>query len=333
MNNMEWSMQSGENILIENEKKVSIIMPVFNSEKYVSEAIESVCHQSYKNWELLIVNDGSVDLSAKIIEKYAKKDSRITVFHKRNEGVSNARNFALGKISGEYVTFIDSDDVYHTDRIKKMVQVFEKHGNCDVVFSRHNEFTGKLIKIEQIGLGKTTIYDEDIVLKVISDSRNHFIWNTMLRSSIAKKGQFASIRFAEDFCYIRDCAWCCREIAVLDEVLYYYRRDNKNAMTSHFFTEKYITDYMKLVENCYSFCKNHELEDTFYKRMVAHEYAQNSMRIRKSTSYLKFVNCMNDKSFREGINYADASQCTLFERILFYLIKHKVYLPFAFWIW
>lgn len=326
-------MQSGENILIENEKKVSIIMPVYNSEKYVSEAIESVCYQSYKNWELLIVNDGSVDLSSEIIEKYAKKDSRITVFHKRNEGVSNARNFALGKISGEYVTFIDSDDVYHADRLKKMVQVFEKNGDCDVVFSRHNEFTGQLIINKQIGLGKTTIYDEDIVLKVISDSRNHFIWNTMLRSSIAKKAQFASIRFAEDFCYIRDCAWHCREMAVLDEVLYFYRRDNENAMTSHFFTEKYITDYMKLVENCYSFCRNHKLEDTFFKRMVAHEYAQNSMRIRKSTSYLKFVNYMNDKSFREGIKYADASQCTLFEKILFYLIKYKVYFPFAFWIW
>ena len=319
--------------MIENEKKVSIIMPVYNSEKYVSEAIESVCYQSYKNWELLIVNDGSVDLSSEIIEKYAKKDSRITVFHKRNEGVSNARNFALGKISGEYVTFIDSDDVYHADRLKKMVQVFEKNGDCDVVFSRHNEFTGQLIINKQIGLGKTTIYDEDIVLKVISDSRNHFIWNTMLRSSIAKKAQFASIRFAEDFCYIRDCAWHCREMAVLDEVLYFYRRDNENAMTSHFFTEKYITDYMKLVENCYSFCRNHKLEDTFFKRMVAHEYAQNSMRIRKSTSYLKFVNYMNDKSFREGIKYADASQCTLFEKILFYLIKYKVYFPFAFWIW
>lgn len=326
-------MHSGENILIENEKKVSIIMPVYNSEKYVSEAIESVCCQSYKNWELLIVNDGSADLSAEIIEKYAKKDSRITVFHKRNEGVSNARNFALGKISGEYVTFIDSDDVYHTDRLKKMVQVFEKHGNCDIVFSRHNEFTGKLTRIEQIGLGKTTIYDENVVLKVISDSQNHFICNIMLKSSIAKKEQFASIRFAEDFCYIRDCAWCCRKMAVLDEVLYYYRRDNENAMTSHFFTEKYIKDFMKLVENCYSFCRNHELEDTFYKRMVAHEYAQNSMRIRKSTSYLKFVNCMNDKSFREGIKYADASQCTLFEKILFLMVKHRIYFPFAFWIW
>ena len=65
-----------------NKRKISIIMPVYNSEKYVSEAIESVCNQSYKNWELLIVNDESVDLSAEIIENYAKKDTRITVFHK-----------------------------------------------------------------------------------------------------------------------------------------------------------------------------------------------------------------------------------------------------------
>ena len=214
-----------------------------------------------------------------------------------------------------------------------MVEVFEKYENCDIVLSRHKEFTGRLKKNDLIGSEKTIIYDKDIVLKVISDSQNHFICNIMLKLEIAKKEKFASIRFAEDFCYIRDCAWCCRKMAVLDEILYYYRRDNENAMTSHFFTEKYIPDYMKLVENCYFFCKCHELEDLFYKKMVAHEYAQNSMRIRKSTSYFKFVNCMNDKSFREGMKYADASQCTLFEKILFYLIKYKVYFPFAFWIW
>ena len=122
-------------------------------------------------------------------------------------------------------------------------------------------------------------------------------------------------------------------MAVLDKVLYFYRRDNENAMTNHFFSEKYVPDYMKLVENVYDFCKSHKLEDNFYKKMVAHEYAQNSMRIRKSTSYLKFIACMNDKEFREGIKFAEASQCTLFEKILFYLIKYKVYFPFAFWIW
>ena len=74
----------------------------------------------------------------------------------------------------------------------------------------------------------------------------------MIKSEIAKKERFAPIRFAEDFCYIRDCAFYCKKVAVMDEVLYFYRRDNENAMTSHFFSEKYILDYMKLVSAKYS---------------------------------------------------------------------------------
>lgn len=312
---------------------ISIIMPVYNSEKYVSEAIESVCNQSYKNWELLIVNDGSTDYTSKIIDDFAKKDSRIKVFHRKNEGVSMARNFALNKVCGEYITFIDSDDMYHADRLKRMLQVFEQHENCEIVFSRHKEFRGKLNTYEANDSRKIVISDDDILVKVISDSKNHFVWNAMLKSEIAKKEKFAPIRFAEDFCYIRDCACHCRQMAVLDEVLYFYRRDNENAMTSHFFSEKYISDYMKLVENVYDFCCDHSLTDDFFKKMVAHEYAQNSMRIRKSTSYSKFVTCMNDKKFREGIKFADASQCTFLEKILFRMIKYKIYFPFAFWNW
>ena len=308
-------------------------MPVYNSEKYISEAIESVCNQSYKNWELLIVNDGSTDYTSKIIDDFAKKDSRIKVFHRKNEGVSMARNFALNKVCGEYITFIDSDDMYHADRLKRMLQVFEQHENCEIVFSRHKEFRGKLNTYEANDSRKIVISDDDILVKVISDSKNHFVWNAMLKSEIAKKEKFAPIRFAEDFCYIRDCACHCRQMAVLDEVLYFYRRDNENAMTSHFFSEKYISDYMKLVENVYDFCCDHSLTDDFFKKMVAHEYAQNSMRIRKSTSYSKFVTCMNDKKFREGVKFADASQCTFLEKILFRMIKYKIYFPFAFWIW
>lgn len=312
---------------------VSIIMPVYNSEKYISEAIESVCSQSHKNWELLIVNDGSTDHTPEIIDHFSEKDSRIKVFHRKNEGVSMARNFALNKISGEYVTFIDSDDMYHADRLKQMMKVFEQHRNCEIVFSRYKEFRGELKASEIIGSGSVAVSDENILVKVISDTKKHFVWNSMIKSEIARKEKFAPIRFAEDFCYIRDCACHCRQIAVLDEVLYFYRRDNENAMTSHFFSEKYVSDYMKLVENTYYFCKNHKLDDDFYKKMVAHEYAQNSMRIRKSTSFLRFVECMNNKRFREGIKFADASHCTLFEKIIFYMVKYKIYIPFAFWIW
>ena len=308
-------------------------MPAYNSEKYVSEAIQSVCNQSYKEWELLIVNDGSTDSTPQIIDNYSKKDSRIKVFHRKNEGVSMARNFALDKVCGEYVTFIDSDDIYHIDRLKRMLQVFEKYADCDIVFSKYREFKDKLNKDEIICSEKIEISKGNVAIKAISDSTKHFVWNTMIKSKIARKEKFAPLRFAEDYCYIRDCAWHCKQMAVLDEELYFYRRDNENSMTSHFFSEKYVSDYMKLVENVYNFCKNHKLKDDFYKKMVAHEYAQNSMRIRKSTSYSKFVICMNDEKFREGIKFADASQCTLFEKILFGMVKYKFYIPFAFWIW
>lgn len=312
---------------------VSVIMPAYNCEKYILEAIESVCNQSYKKLELLIVNDGSTDHTSVIIEKYAKKDSRIKVFHKKNEGVSMARNLALNHISGDYVTFIDSDDIYHMDRLKRMVQVFDDHPDCDIVFSRHKEFKGKLHIIEEIGSGEIEISEDDILKKVITDSKNHFACNVMLKSQIARSEKFSTIRFAEDFCYIRDCVWHCRKMAVMDEVLYFYRRDNENAMTSHFFSEKYIMDYMKLVKNTYDFCKRNKIKDVFYKNMVAHEYAQNSMRVRKCTSYLKFVKYMNDEEFREGIKFADASNCTFFEKMLFFMVKYKIYIPFVLWVW
>lgn len=312
---------------------ISIIMPAYNSEKYISEAIESVCNQSYENWELVIVDDGSTDHTSKIIDEYASIDIRIKVFHRKNEGVSMARNFALKQTRGEYVTFIDSDDVYRINRLEKMLQMFEQHPNCDIVFSKHKEFKGELNKDDIIDSKKVEISDDNILEKVISDSTKQFMCNTMLKAEIARKEKFAPIRFAEDFCYIRDCACHCKQMVVLDEILYFYRRDNENAMTSHFFSEKYTSDYMKLVENIYDFCKKQKLEDKFYKKMVAHEYAQNIMRIRKSTSYSKFVVCMNDKEFRKGIKFADASQCTLFEKILFLMVKHKIYSLFALWIW
>lgn len=313
--------------------KVSIIMPVYNAEKYVSEAIESVINQSYPDWELLIVDDGSSDRSPEIIDAYSRKDARIKSFHKKNEGVSMARNFALNRIHGKYVTFIDSDDVYHADRLDRMLRVFELHPDCDIVFSRHAEFVGDWTPSEAGSAGEIEIIDDGILVHVISDSKHHLVWNSMICSDIAKKERFAKLRFAEDYCYIRDCAFNCRKMAVLNDVLYSYRRDNENAMTSHFFSEKYVPDYMELVKNTFHFCSDHKLDDSFYRTMVAHEYAQNSMRIRKSTSYPRFVACMKDQQFRAGLGFADASQCTRFEKLLFFMVKQRVYLPFAFWIW
>lgn len=312
---------------------ISVIMPAYNSERYISGAVESVLSQSYTDWELIIVDDGSTDRTPEIIDEYAEKDFRIKVFHRKNSGVSEARNFALDNICGEYVTFIDSDDIYHIDRLKIMRHVFEQNPECDAVFAEHKEFKGDLNILEEKVFGETAIIKNDILKIVISDTKKHFVCNAMLKSEVGKKEKFPPIHYAEDFCYFRNCARNFKQIAVLTDTLYYYRRNSGNAMTDHFFTEKYVPDFMKLVENTYDFCKGNNLEDDFYKKMVAHEYAQSCMRIRKSTSYKKFVECMNDKKFREGIDFADASECALFEKVLFFMLKHRIYIPFAFWIW
>lgn len=312
---------------------ISIIMPAYNSEKYISEAIESVLSQSYTDWELIIVDDGSIDRTSKIIDKYAEKDSRIKAFHRKNSGVSAARNFALDNICGEYVTFIDSDDVYHTERLKIMHSVFEQNPECDAVFTEYKQFKGTFSITEVKDCQEAKIIDSNILKTVISDTKKHYVWSSMLKSKIAKKERFAPIRFAEDFCYSRDCARHFKKIAALDEVLYFYRRDNEYAMTWNSFSEKYVPDYMKLVENIYEFCKTYEPEDGFYKKVVAHEYAQNGMRIRKSTSYKNFVRSMKNEKFREGIDFADPSECSLFEKVLFFMFKYNIYIPFAFWIW
>ena len=314
--------------------KVSIIMPAYNSDKYISEAIESVINQTFSEWELIIVDDGSTDQTGKTADDYSHKDLRIKVFHQLNQGVSSARNSALEKVSGDYVTFLDSDDIYHPERLKIMLDVLIKDPDCDAVFADYKECRGST-KVDDNDdvITSSIIFQEKIIETVIQDTRLQFMWNVMMKSEIARKVRFADLKFAEDYCYIRDCSCYMNQITVIDPVLYYYRRDNENAMTSHFFTEKYVPEYMKLVENAYQFCVDHGFDNKFYRGMVAHEYAQNAMRIRKSTSYRNFVKCMNNVSFRKGIGFANSNSCSKFERIIFSMLNHRIYLPFRLWFW
>ena len=101
--------------------KVSVIVPVFNLETYISQCIESIVSQSYENIEIIVVNDGSKDRSEEIIQQYQKKDSRIKYFKRENHGLSESRNFALSKASGKYVVFVDGDDWLEKDMIAKMM--------------------------------------------------------------------------------------------------------------------------------------------------------------------------------------------------------------------
>ena len=125
--------------------KFSIIVPVYNTEQYIEECILSVLAQTYKNFELILVNDGSTDNSGLFIDLYANKDQRIKSYHKKNEGQIVTRNFAISKASGDFFVFLDSDDTLEKDTlsiIKDKVNLYD----CDlIIYDSNRILNGKII--------------------------------------------------------------------------------------------------------------------------------------------------------------------------------------------
>lgn len=118
---------------MENQALISVIIPVYNVEDYLRECIDSVLCQTYENFEIILVNDGSTDSSGKICDEYVEKDERVTVIHQKNGGLSVARNTGLSETNGEYVYFLDSDDYIAENTFETLVTIAEKD-NSDIVF-------------------------------------------------------------------------------------------------------------------------------------------------------------------------------------------------------
>lgn len=112
--------------------KISVIVPIYNVEKYLPTCLNSIINQTYKNLEILLINDGSSDNSGEICENYAKMDNRIHVFHKRNEGVSSARNLGIDLSVGDFISFVDPDDFLDLNLYEIVISNMEKY-NADII--------------------------------------------------------------------------------------------------------------------------------------------------------------------------------------------------------
>ena len=119
------------------ESLISVIVPVYNVENYLDKCIESIVNQTYKNLEIILVDDGSLDSSSKICDEWAVKDNRIKVIHKTNGGVSSARNEGLKNANGDFIAFVDSDDWLELNMYEKLISK-QKETNTDIVFSGYN---------------------------------------------------------------------------------------------------------------------------------------------------------------------------------------------------
>lgn len=187
----------------ESEKTlISIIIPVFNAEKYLERSVDSVLNQSYKNLEIILVDDGSTDGSDVICNEYALKDSRIKVIHKENGGVAEARNTGLANATGEYISFVDSDDLIHPEMIQRLYLEIIKH-QCDISACGYwSYWENEKIDVEKktknaterILEGKNTVDVFDLKGEVSFNS----VWAKLFKTSLFESVKFPVFRTAED---------------------------------------------------------------------------------------------------------------------------------------
>lgn len=219
---------------------VSIIMPVYNTEeKYLIESVESVLKQTYTNFELLIIDDGSSRYTAKVCDVLAGRDKRIRIIHKNNEGVSAARNDALMISKGDYYTFIDSDDVWQTNYLYEMIVTINDY-DLDMVMCSYSVISedGTLLKIpdekkEIEIMSSSAAIRKLLYIKYPSDASA--VFSTIYKTSVVKKICFDNrVAFAEDLLYKFECMKTCTKIAYLHKVLMAYRIRLSGTMKSNF---------------------------------------------------------------------------------------------------
>ena len=213
------------------KQKISVIVPVYNVEKYLSRCIDSLIRQSYSNIEILLVDDGSKDESLSICKEYEAKDSRIHVFHKENEGLGLTRNYGVEQATGEYITFVDSDDYLTLDAIDSMVKKAVET-DADVVIASHY-YKNKKQEIElSERLYCGTEIKEILMVHMMGNNGNQLdalsytAWGKLYKKEIFTKNRllFPSERklIWEDLAFSVEAYPLCEKVYILHKPVYYY---------------------------------------------------------------------------------------------------------------
>ncbi len=207
--------------------KISVIMPAYNAVQYISESIQSVIDQSYKNWELIIVDDGSIDDTAKIVKDFANRESRIKYFYQKNSRQGKARNLALKHADGDYIAFLDADDLWHPLKLEKQI-FFLKSKNADLVFCDSSIFNEDPMKpIGKLGVKAGYFFGNEGIKLFLESNRIPLLTVLVKREKVLQVNGFTEvleIQNAEDYHLWLKLLSNNNKFYASDELLAYYRK-------------------------------------------------------------------------------------------------------------
>lgn len=231
---------------------ISIIIPVYNVEKYLSKCLDSIISQTYKQLEIIIIDDGSTDNSGIICDEYALMDNRIIVIHQPNGGLSAARNSGLNIAKGEFVMFVDSDDFVESAFCEKPLNIALRE-NVDIVTFGYFQISKKSTKVNRTNNPRIVQASEAIKLSITLDDVIHgYVWNKFYRRNLFDEIRFPVGRTFEDQGVNYLLYHFARIIYMSDEVLYHYcRRDN--SISKNYYSPRSIKDRFEIWNNRLSF--------------------------------------------------------------------------------
>lgn len=199
---------------------VSIIVPIYNTEKYLDECLRSIVSQTFKDWELILVDDGSTDSSGKIAEDYARKDNRIKVLHINNGGLSWARNHGIDIAVGEYITFVDADDELSDGALQSLYEAIIKY-DADIVQGKFTYEKGKTAKGGKIKNFEPEEAIENVLLQreLVSSA-----WGKLYRKELFEGLRYRVGLYYEDLDLFYKLFEKCKRIVFIPETVYFYRQ-------------------------------------------------------------------------------------------------------------
>ena len=318
-----------------DEKLISVIVPVYNVERYLRQCIESITNQSYKNLQIILIDDGSKDNSGKICDEYAEKDKRIEVIHKENAGVSAARNTGLDNAKGEWITFVDADDWVEKNFCEILIKkAIENESDC-------------------IACGYNKVYcnntEKNVVLQCYEITGIEFVKDILYvqnglgfcHMKLWKKSVIDKVRFEEDLKVGEDALFCIQvgeninKFFMLDIPLYNYRINRNSAVRK--FDEEYVRKYLSAmiltkerVEK--QFGKHEEIQKNIYNYIIYHvllicvNYCCNP---NKTTSLFEqkdeIQKVCSIPIFKEAIKKSTNEKLSLTRKITVLTLKCKMY--------
>ena len=312
---------------------VSVIIPVYNCQAYLQRCIDSILAQSYSNFEIIIIDDGSTDESGVISDKYQKEDKRIHVFHQENQGVSATRNLGIEKSNGEYITFVDSDDWLEVDFLKQMLQIAKKN-KADYVTCGYNRVYSDHIETINNDDQEIIMSSNDYVLKLLNVQNGYgFVHMKLIRKNSIKKIRFRKeLKVGEDALFNIELCLNLKKIVIYHKALYNYYLNTNSVVRKY--DENYVGKYLKSMQYMNEYIKKQYPKNleilkglnnyiAYHVLLICVNHCYNPKNPEKGTKALKKV-CQIEL-FGNAVKNSNYDNLSFTRKVSLFAIKHRLY--------